>query len=124
MKDDVLRILKMVEEGKISSEKGVELIEAVRGEKLLPEKYVPKVSNDEMMLKVKVISAANDNVNVQLPIKFIKGVLAACGKIPVNVNGMESIDTKMLMEAIDSGLTGKIVDVKSANGDLVEVVIE
>lgn len=123
MKDEVLRILKMVEEGKISSEKGTELIEAVRGEKL-PEKYVPKVSNDEMMLKVKVISDEGDNVNVQLPIKFIKGVLSACGKIPVNVNGMESIDTKMLMEAIDSGLTGKIVEVKSANGDFVEVVIE
>jgi hypothetical protein len=123
MKEEVLRILKMVEEGKISSEKGAELIEAVRGEKL-PEKYVPKISNDDMMLKVKVISAANDNVNIQVPIKFIKGVLAACGKIPINVNGMESIDTKMLMEAIDGGLTGKIVDVKSANGDLVEVVIE
>jgi len=28
------------------------------------------------------------------------------------------------MEAIDSGLEGKIVDVKSSNGDIVEVSIE
>jgi hypothetical protein len=126
MSEEVLRILKMVEEGKLDASKGAELIEALNANKL-PEKYVTPantISNDGMMLKVKVISAEKDNVNIKLPIKFIKGVIAACGKIPVDVHGMEAIDTKMLLEAIDSGLTGKIVDVQSANGDIVEVVIE
>jgi hypothetical protein len=123
MKEEVMRVLKMVEEGKISAEKGAELIEAMKGENL-PVSYEPKVSNDEMMLKVRVISAQNDNVNVQLPVKFIKGVLASCGKMPMNIKGMEGLDIDMLLQAIDSGLTGKLVDVKSANGDLVEVVIE
>jgi hypothetical protein len=124
MKDEVMRVLKMVEEGKISAEKGAELIEAMKGESRPVVYEQPKISNDEMMLKVRVISAQSDNVNVQLPIKFIKGVLGACGKMPMNIKGMEGIDVNMLIEAIDGGLTGKIVDVKSANGDIVEVVIE
>ena len=121
MKEEVMRIIKLVEEGKIDSEKAAELIEALK----IPQTE-SKVTDfqDGQMLKVKVLSAQNDNVNIKLPIKFIKGVLASCGKIPINVNGMESIDTSKLLEAIDSGLTGKIVEVQSSNGDIVEVVIE
>jgi hypothetical protein len=124
MKDEVMRVLKMVEEGKISAEKGAELIEAMKSEGALAIHEQPKISYDELMLKVRVISADKDNVNVQLPLKFIRGVLGACGKMPMNVKGMEGIDIDMLIQAIDGGLTGKIVDVKSANGDIVEVVIE
>ena len=125
MKEDVLRIMKMVEEGKIDSQKAAELIEALNAPKL--EAPVEKVKidlNDERMLRVKVLSAQNDNVNVQLPLKFVKGVLAACGKMPMNIQGMEGVDVNLIIQAIDSNLTGKIVDVKSGNGDIVEVVIE
>ena len=121
MKDDVMRIMKMVEEGKINAEKGSELIEALNGSKL-PEKLIVNNSNEGMMLKVK--SSTNDNVNIKLPINFIKGVLGSVGKLPMNVKGMEGIDIDMLIQAIDSGLTGKIVDVQTGNGDIVEVVIE
>jgi DUF4097 and DUF4098 domain-containing protein YvlB len=127
MKDDVLRVLKMIEEGKIDSQKGAELIEALKEPKVEEKTIIPTTNinfNDERMLKVKVVSAERDNVNVQLPVKFIKGVIAACGKMPLNVQGMEGIDMQLLLQAMDSGLTGKIVDVKSANGDIVEVVIE
>lgn len=127
MKEDILRVLKMVEEGKIDAQKGAELIEALNvpkpEEKSLIQPYSVNL-NDERMLRVRVVSADKDNVNIQLPVKFVKGVIAACGKIPVNVQGMEGIDMQMLLQAIDSGLNGKIVDVKSANGDIVEVSID
>jgi hypothetical protein len=127
MKEDVLRVLKMIEEGKIDAQKGTELIEALNVPKLEEKNMIPKQTinfNDERMFRVKVISAERDNVNIQLPVKFIKGVIAACGKMPLNVQGMEGIDMQMLLQAMDSGLTGKIVDVKSANGDIVEVTID
>lgn len=38
-------------------------------------------------------------------------------------NGLD-IDMKMISEAIENDIDGKIVDVKSANGDTVEAVIE
>lgn len=127
MKEDVLRVLKMIEEGKIDAQKGAELIEALNGPKREEIAVIPAKTvnfNDERMLKVKVVSSERDNVNIQLPVKFIKGVIAACGKMPLNVQGMEGIDMQMLLQAMDSGLTGKIVDVKAANGDTVEIAIE
>jgi hypothetical protein len=84
--------------------------------------------NDIMdkMLKIRVNSNDGDNVNVNLPVKFIKIMLKTVGKISLkdNVKGMENIDLNLISEAIDNGLLGKIVDVKSANGDIVEVIIE
>jgi hypothetical protein len=122
MKEDISRILKMVEEGKIDADKATELIEALNAAPAFDQ--VKKIDNSEKMLKIRVISGENDKVNVNLPIKFIKNVLSACGKIPISANGMEAIDTKLIAEAIDNGIEGKIVDVKSANGDIVEVFIE
>lgn len=122
MKEEVSRILKMVEEGKIDSNKATELIEALNTVPVFEQ--LPKGDINEKMLKVRVISGENDKVNVNLPIRFIKNVLSACGKIPISASGMETIDVKLIAEAIDNGIIGKIVDVKSANGDIVEVSIE
>lgn len=122
MKEDISRILKMVEEGKIDASKATELIEALNSTQHID--LAKKIDNSGKMLRVKVISGTADKVNVNLPIDFIKKVLSACGKIPIGVNGMESIDTAIIAEAIASGIEGKIVDVKSANGDNVEVYIE
>lgn len=122
MNEDVLRILKMVEEGKLDSSKASELISALNDTPVFEQ--AKKISNSGKMLRVHVISGQNDKVDVNLPIDFIKSVLGAVGKIPVGINGMESIDVKLISEAINSGIEGKIVDVKSANGDIVEVFIE
>ena len=129
MNEEISKILKMVEEGKITSDKAQELIEALNYKNTSPEVY-GNVSNDadiiNKMLKIRVNSHDGDNVSVNLPIKFIKTLLKTVGKIPIpdNVKGMENLDLNVIAEAIDNGLSGKIVDVKSANGDLVEVSIE
>ena len=122
MKEDIARILKMVEDGKIDSQKAVDLIEALNSAQSVTS--INPINNIDKMLHVRVISGTDDKVNVNLPIKFIKGILSACGKIPIGMSGMESIDTKLIAEAIENGIEGKIVDVKSANGDIVEVYIE
>ncbi len=129
MNEEISKILKMVEEGKITSDKAQELIEALNYKNTSPEVY-GNVSNDadiiNKMLKIRVNSHDGDNVSVNLPIKFIKTLLKTVGKIPIpdNVKGMENLDLNVIAEAIDNGLSGKIVDVKSANGDVVEVSIE
>ena len=81
------------------------------------------------MLRIKVRSKDNDNVNVNLPLKFVSGMIKTFGKIPnVHVNGMENVDmdamTQTILEAIDGGMDGKIVDIQTGDGDIVEVVIE
>jgi len=125
MNEEISRILKMVEEGKITSDKAQELIEALN-EKKTEIQTVQENDIMNMMLKIKVNSHEGDVVNVKLPIKLIKTLLKTVGKLPIesNVKGLENLDLNLISDAIDNGLCGKIVDVNSANGDIVEVVIE
>jgi hypothetical protein len=123
MKEEIKRILTMVEEGKIDANKATELIEALNSQ---ADKQQLSVSgNADKMLRVKVLSASEDNVNVNIPVKFLKAIGNAVNNIKIpGVSEQDGIDIKMIMEAIDSGLEGKIVDIKSGNGDIVEVTIE
>ena len=193
MKEEIMRVLKMVEEGKISADKGTQLIEAIQHKEMdiqndndklniekpmkpmkpsmpelpiipdidailqdtidsLPDKdeinnsvkdaikgafgkatealnYTKKVISGEKMLRVKVLSHEGDKVNINLPIKFVKGMVSACGKIPnLNIENMEGINgkemTDTIMAAIEGDIEGRIVDIQSAQGDIVEVTIE
>jgi len=123
MQEDIKRILKMVEEGKIDADKAADLIEALNSP---PEsERLPRPAGSDKMLRVKVISGAADNVNVNIPVSFLKAIGTAVNNIKIpGVSEQEGIDIRMIMEAIDSGLEGKIVDIKSGNGDLVEIMIE
>lgn len=123
MKEEVKRILKMVEEGKIDSDKATELIEAIN--KPTGVQALPVSSNIDKMIRVRVLSSEKDTVNVNVPVRFLKAIGNAVNNIKIpGIQETEGIDIKMIMDAIDSGLEGKIVDVKSANGDIVEVSIE
>lgn len=123
MNEEIMTILKMVEDGKIDSGKASELIEAISKTENLPK--VISTDNSEKMLMVKVTSTSNDNVNVKVPVKFLKAIGKAVNTVKIpGVSEQDGIDVKMIMEAIDSGLDGKIVDVQCSNGDKVEVCIE
>ncbi|GAA0121225.1 hypothetical protein UT300018_05410 [Clostridium faecium] len=59
---------------------------------------------------------------MNIPLKVIKAFGNSIKNIPhLQENG---IDIESIMEAIDSGVEGTIVDIKSGNGDIVEVSIE
>ncbi|GCD11305.1 SHOCT-like domain-containing protein [Clostridium tagluense] len=137
MNEEMSRILKMVEEGKIDSEKAMQLIEALKGESkefITLDKPQPDNSHSNSkfkvkMLRIKVRSNDNDIVNINLPLKFVSGMIKTFGRIPnINVNGMDDIEmdamTQTILEAIDGGIGGKIVDIKTGDGDTVEIVIE
>jgi len=129
MKEEIARVLSMVQEGKIDADKGSELIQVLQekentGNKLLekPSKYVDKT------LKVRIVSTENDNVIVNLPIKLVKIVLMAghsiAASIPQSEKYVKDLDINLIMEAIENELDGQIVDIKSANGDSVSVFID
>ncbi|MDF2039917.1 SHOCT-like domain-containing protein [Cytobacillus firmus] len=129
MKEEITRVLTMVQEGKIDADKGSELIEVLKekeatGNKVLekPAKYLDKT------LKIRVVSAENDNVTVNLPIKLVKAVLMAghsiAASIPQSEKYVKDIDISLIIEAIENELDGQIVDIKSANGDTVSIIID
>ncbi|WP_413306059.1 hypothetical protein AA0X95_04995 [Bacillus sp. 1P10SD] len=129
MSDEISRVLTMVEEGKLNKEKAAELIEVLQGKEnqvVLTKRTSPTYLNK--MLKIRVTSEEGDNVNVNLPIKLIKAVLKVgtniAKMIPESEKYVKDIDVELLMEAIENELDGQIVDVTSAKGDKVLVIIE
>jgi len=122
MNEEILRVMKMLEDGKIDSKTAAQLIEALNKKEEQPK----AISHDDRMLKIKVLDHTGDNVNVNLPIKFLKAVIKSTGSIPLNISGFDAkdIDMQALMDAIDSGFEGKFVDIKSDDGDAVEITIE
>lgn len=125
MKEEITKVLAMVQEGKIDSEKAAELIDVLKEKdsvQLTKNSYLDKT------LKIRVKSEANDNVTVNLPIKLVKAVLKAGHGIASNVpqakDYVKDLDIDLLLDAIENELDGKIVDIQSANGDTVAVFIE
>ncbi|KGR82157.1 SHOCT-like domain-containing protein [Lysinibacillus odysseyi] len=129
MKEEITKVLTMVQEGKIDADKGSELIQILKDKEETSNKFLEKpVKYLDKTLKIRVISAENDNVTVNLPIKLVKVVLMAghsiAASIPQSEKYVKDIDISLIMEAIENELDGQIVDIKSANGDIVSVFIE
>ena len=83
---------------------------------------------DQMMLRVNVNSADGDIVHVNLPMPLIKMALDIGMEIPkvndkLGVN-LKDIDMNKIIALVEQGVIGRLVEVQSANGDLVEVVVE
>lgn len=122
MNEEVMKVLKMLEEGKVDAQKAGELIELLNNSK----NTAPAAGNLDKMLRVRVNTQNGDNVNINIPVKFIKTLGGAIKRIPKveGVEGVEDIDIQAILQAVGEGLDGKIVDVKSENGDIVEVFVE
>ncbi|PGL70953.1 hypothetical protein [Bacillus sp. AFS055030] len=128
MKDEISRILTLMEEGKIDKDKASELINILQ-DKNQPERItLKKEPYGNKILKIRVNSEVGDNVNVNLPINLVKAVLKVgtniAEKIPEAEKYIKDINVDLLIEAIENEMVGQIVDITSSNGDKVFVVIE
>ncbi|MDV4151049.1 hypothetical protein R0131_09380 [Clostridium sp. AL.422] len=127
MREDLIKVLTMLSEGKLNVEKSAELIDAMY-KKEEKDLVVVGKNYDKRMLRVLVDSAEGDNVRVNLPIAVITAVLKGTGKLPIKNVDMEGIDFEVLSEsiiaALDNEMLGEIVTVDSSNGDVVRVIIE
>lgn len=129
MSDERLKILEMISDGIISASEGADLLAALDKGKSRHE--IKAVKNMPFkMLKVKVLSADGDKVNIQIPVNFLK--VAKIGNITnkIKVSGMDegflndAIDIDAIIEMIESGAMGEIVNVESADGDIVKIYVE
>ena len=103
--------------------------ELLRGEK---SQVVQVVSEEERndfnkkLLKIYVNSEQGDIVKVNLPLGLVKVALEIGMQLPqITCNDiLKNIDLQAILLMAERGVIGKIVEIKSANGDNVEVVIE
>ncbi|WP_313893030.1 SHOCT-like domain-containing protein [Psychrobacillus sp.] len=128
MNTEIEKVLTMVQEGKLDAAKASELIQVLNERDSGSTPKVKSSSYIDKTLKVRVVSAENDNVAVNLPIRLVKVVLLAghniASNIPQSEKYVKDIDISLILEAIEHELDGKIVDVRSANGDTISVTIE
>lgn len=84
---------------------------------------------EELVLRVKILSADGDRVRVNLPMSLVKIALEIGVDVVPNVGGdnaqmLKSIDMEKVVKMVEQGLVGKLVEIESADGDIVEVVVE
>ena len=81
-------------------------------------------------LRIKVLSADGDKVNVNLPLALIElflsneGIMAGMSFGGNMDDAFKKIDFKQIYNMVSMGVMGKLVEVNSADGDIVEVWVE
>ncbi|WML44792.1 hypothetical protein [Neobacillus sp. PS3-40] len=127
MNEEISRVLTMVEEGKLDKDKATELINALQGKNqtILLNK---ETSYMNKMLKIIVTTEVGDNVKVNLPIKLVNAVLkvgtSIAERIPEAEKYVKDINVDLLIDAIENEVDGQIVDITTAKGEKILVVIE
>lgn len=117
------RILQMVKDGTIEVEEGVKLLEALGKEN---NETIQTKNPQPKMLRVKVDSADGDIVRVNVPLSLVKAGVDLANQIKVDGQSIESkgVDINLIIQAIEEGATGEIVNIESADGDSVYVTID
>ena len=95
-------------------------------------KLVPpaeRKSLEELTFRVKILSAKGDKVRINLPMTLVKLAMEIGVDVVPNVGGehaqmLKSIDMEKVVKMVEQGLVGKLVEIESAEGDTVEVVVE
>lgn len=119
--DERIKILKMIEERKITAEEGTRLLAALsKGDR--KRGVTPSVEAKWMRVRVTDLDTGKTSVNVNLPIGLVNVGLRMGARF---VPDMEGYEIEEISEALSQGLTGKIVDIVDEDeGKRVEIYVE
>ena len=123
LKSERMKILELVSKGVISVEDAEKLLNAMGDQDTIQNETVISAKKAPFrMLKILVDSNDGDQVRVELPIEFAK-LLKNKKMMKLDTDDFD-IDVDELIEMINSGIVGEIVNVKSADGDIVRILVE
>ncbi len=117
-----LKILKMIDEGKITAEEGTQLLGALKKQ----EKHssgATKGGARWLRIRVSDLNSGKETVRVNLPIGLINIGMKMGARFVPEIEGEAVMDD--LAEALSQGMSGKIIDiVDEEDGERVEIFIE
>lgn len=121
-----LKILKMVQDGKISAEEGIELLDMLtdkpKGKVSAEAVEAPRQMAQWFRVVVTDTNTGKTRVNVRLPISLVNAGMKMGAKFSPQVEGL---DQNALADFIRNGMIGKVVDVyDEEDGEHVEVFLE
>jgi hypothetical protein len=123
--EERMKILKMIEEGKITAEDGAKLLAALSDSRKAgtPPPPLPP-GGDARWFRVRVtdLATGKTKVNVNIPMGLVNvGIKMGARFAP----GLSSEQMEVIAEALKSGAAGKIVDVSDEeDGEHVEIFVE
>ena len=84
---------------------------------------------EELTMRIQVNSSEGDKVKVNLPMSLVKlgmeiGVVTIPGTSGDTGKLLQNVDLEKVLAMVEQGLIGKLVEVESADGDIVEIVVE
>lgn len=123
LKEERLKILELLQEGKITPDQAEALLSALASAPRPDVSAAPSLKKAPFrMLRITVDSRQGDKVRVNIPIEFAK--LLKKGKFGnVNLDEFE-IDIDSILDMINQGAEGEIVSVDSEDGDRVRITVE
>ena len=123
--EERMKILKMIEEGKLSAEDGAKLLAALSdGKRGQAAQASSRATGAGRWLRIRVtdISTGRPKASVQIPLGLIDAGMKIGAHFAPEVEG---VDMSNVMEAVRSGMTGKIIDVTDdEDGEHVEIFVE
>jgi len=118
--EERMKILKMIEEGKLSAEEGTKLLAALSQKR--PNS--PRMTGGAKWLRIRVtdVRSGRSKASVQIPLALVDAGMKIGAHFAPEVEG---VDMTNVMDAIRSGMTGKIIDVTDDDdGEHVEIYVE
>jgi hypothetical protein len=122
--EERMRILRMIQEGKITAEEGSKLLAALRESRKEPHPPLTPGRFNKGWLRVRVTDMATNRakVNVNLPLSLMDAGLKIGAQYAPELAG---IDLTQFIEDIKGGAQGKIIDViDEEDGEHVEIFVE
>jgi len=121
--EERLKVLQMLEDGKITPEEASSLLRALgKGEKSGSAAGVPGAEKRYLRIRVTDLASGTGKVNVTIPLGLVSAGLRIAERFAPEARG---IDMEELEAAIVSGAEGKIVEVMDAeDNERVEIYVE
>ena len=123
--EDRLRVLKMIEEGKISASEGIRMLEAVDAPSTTssPETTTTQTQGPRWIrVLVTDTYTGKARVNVRLPVNLVNTGIKMGAHLSTEVDGM---DMQQINDFIKRGVTGQVLDVMDdEEGERVEIFLE
>ena len=124
--EEKMRILKMIQDGKISAEEGIKLLEAID---IPEEEAVPfhSESKNGRLLKVRItdMKTGEDKVNFSIPVAIAHLIKSLIPDVELEKLEKQGVNLNLLFDSISSGQIGKLLDVEDKeNQQHIEIFIE
>ncbi len=122
--EERMKILKMIEEGKLSAEEGTKLLAALSQKRPNTLRMPGSIPGGAKWLRIRVTDTrtGRSKASVQIPLALVDAGLKIGAHFAPEVEG---VDMSNVMEALRAGVTGKIIDVTDEeDGEHVEIYVE